>query len=255
MTLVRPIGAVIVVCACLATGASAAPTASLKVTFSPDRAGTRTTITLSLRISGSPPVPVRSFDLRLPAGMGIATSTLGEANCRRTALLASGLAGCPVDARLGFGSATAVVPLESQTIQETARTEALMGEPGEDRLEVLFYVEASNPVFAQLVLPSVLEEASAPYGEQLATAVPLVEAWPEGPDLSLETFNTTIGPEHLTYYRTLHGRRISYKPRGIRLPARCSHGGFPFGLELGFQDGTRATAAYRVPCPPGSLRG
>jgi hypothetical protein len=164
MTLGRPAAALIVAYVCIVSSASAAQTATLKVAFSPDRAGARTTITLSLRIFGSPPAPVTSFDLRLPAGMGIATSTLGEANCRRAALLALGLAGCSPDARLGFGTATAVVPLEPHSVQETATTEALMGEPAEDRLEVLFYLEASSPVYAQLVLPSVLEEAPAPYG-------------------------------------------------------------------------------------------
>jgi hypothetical protein len=249
MLFVRLVGVILVACMCLASSANAAQTSRLRVAFSPDRAGARTTVTLSLRIAGSPPIPVTSFDLRLPANMGIATSTLGEANCKPAALLASGLAGCPPDSRIGFGSATAVVPVESQSVLETATTEALMGEPAEDRLEVLFYLEASNPVFAQLVLPSVLEEASPPFGEQLATAIPLVEAWPEGPDMALETFDTTIGPKHLTYYRTVHGRTIAYKPRGLRLPEMCPRGGFPFGVELGFQNGARATAEYRVPCP------
>jgi hypothetical protein len=239
MLFVRLVGAILVACMCQASSANAAQAARLKVAFSPDRAGARTTITLSLQIVGSPPIPVTSFDLRLPANMGIATSTLGEANCKPAALLASGLAGCPPDSRLGFGRATAVVPLESQSVLETATTEALMGESTEDRLEVLFYLEASNPVFAQLVLPSVLEEASPPFGEQLATAIPLVEAWPEGPDLTLKTFDTTIGPKHLTYYRTVHGRTIAYKPRGLRLPEMCPRAGFPFGVALGFQNGAR----------------
>ncbi|HEY2632044.1 MAG TPA: hypothetical protein VGI26_06650 [Solirubrobacteraceae bacterium] len=184
--------------------------------------------------------------------MGIATSTLGEANCKRAALLADGLAGCSPDARLGVGTATAVVPLEAQSIFETGTIDALMGEPAEDRVEVLFYLEAFSPVFAQLVLPSVLEEAAAPFGEQLTTTVPLVQAWPEGPDLLLETFQTTIGPEHLTYYRSVHGRVVAYKPRGIRLPKRCPHGGFPFAMQLEFLGGTHTTAEYRVPCPQGA---
>ncbi len=67
--------------------------------------------------------------------------------------------------------------------------------PAEDRIEVLFFVDATEPVAGQLVLPSVIQEAPPPYGEQLATSVPLVEAWPEGPDLELETSTPHLAPE------------------------------------------------------------
>jgi hypothetical protein len=134
-------------------------------------------------------------------------------------------------------------------VREKAALAALMGPPVEDRLEVLFYVEALSPVFAQLVLPSIVEEDRAPYGEQLDTQVPLVQAWPDGPDLALETFTSTIGPLHLTYHRKVGGRTLSYRPKGIRLPGRCPKGGFPFGALLSFQDATHTRAEYRVPCP------
>jgi hypothetical protein len=134
-------------------------------------------------------------------------------------------------------------------VTEDASLNALMGPPVEDHLEVLFYVEALDPVFAQLVLPSVVQEATRPFGEQLDTSFPVVPAWPEGPDLALETFNSTIGPLHLTYHRQVDGRTISYKPHGIRLPQRCPVDGYPFRAILSFQDDTRVTANYHVPCP------
>jgi hypothetical protein len=51
----------------------------------------------------------------------------------------------------------------------------------------------------------------------LETSVPLVQAWPEGPDLALETFDSTIGPLHLTYFREVSGRAVAYYPHGIRI--------------------------------------
>jgi hypothetical protein len=252
MSLARCLVLALVGSACTASGAGASQTARLKVAFAPDRAGARTTIELSLRVSGSagaPPSPVTSLDLRLPANMGIATTTLGQDNCEPAALLALGLPGCSDNALIGYGTATAVVPVGAQDIREKASLDALMGPPVEDRLEVLFYVQANGPVFAQLVLPSVVEEAGPPYGEELATSVPLVQAWPEGPDLALETFNSTIGPLHLTYHRQLNGKTVAYYPHGIRIPRVCPKRGYPFRALFSFQDGTHSTVVYRVPCP------
>ncbi len=253
MSLARFLALVLVVagCACFGSGASAAQQVKLRVAFDPNLPGQRTTIELSLRISGpggSLPAPMRSLDLRLPAGMGIATTTLGQANCMPADLLKGGLHGCSANARIGFGDATAVVPVGSQNINEKASLNALMGPSVEDRLEVLFYVEAREPVLAQLVLPSLLGEDIPPYGEQLDTSVPLVQAWPEGPDLALQTFKSTIGPLHLTYFRNVNGKTVPYYPHGIRLPQRCPAGGYPFAALLSFEDGTHTDAAYSVPC-------
>jgi hypothetical protein len=253
MNLARALAVLLVACACWAPGAGAAQSVKLKVAFAPDRAGARTTIELALRIGGpggAPPSPLTGLDLQLPADMGISTSTLGQDSCDPAELIGAGLAGCSANARVGYGSATAVVPFGAQSVLETASLNAVMGPPMEDRLEVLFYVQAARPVFAQLVLPSVVEEAKQPYGEELATSVPLVQAWPEGPDLALETFDSTIGPLHLTYDRLHDGRTIAFHPRGIRLPRSCPAAGFPFAAFASFQDGTQATGVYHVPCPP-----
>jgi hypothetical protein len=239
-------------CALWPSGASAAQSVKLHVGFDPNRAGVRTTIQLSLRISGaegSLPAPVTSLDFRLPGNMGIATTTLGQANCIPGDLISGGLSGCSANARIGFGNATAVIPVGSHLVREKASLNALMGPPVKDQLEVLFYVEALQPVLAQLVLPSLIRESSAPYGEELDTSVPLVPAWTEGPDLSLETFNSTIGPLHLIYFREVNGRTVPYYPHGIRVPLRCPRGGYPFQAALTFADGTRGSTVYRVPCP------
>jgi hypothetical protein len=251
MSLVRALALTLAACTCLASGASAAQTVKLRVAFDPNVAGQRTTIKLALRISGpggGVPLPVTSLSLRLPANMGIATTTLGLDNCDPASLFGAGVRGCSGNARIGFGTATAAVPVGSHSVQEKASLDALMGPSAENRVEVLFYVEALEPVFAQLVLPSVVGEAALPYGEQLDTSIPLVPAWPEGPDLSLETFNSTIGPLHLTYFRQVNGESVPYRPRGIRIPSSCPAGGYPFAARLTFQDGTHTDSVYRVPC-------
>jgi hypothetical protein len=233
------------------TGAPA-PVARLHVAFEPNRPGARTTIELSLMLRGAdggPPPPLRSMSLRLPAGMGIATTTLGEANCAPDALIAGGLAGCSANAQLGFGSATAVVPVGAQRVLEHASLRPLMGPPRENTVEVLFYAQADSPVFAQLVLPAVLAEDAPPFGERLQTSFPLVEVWPEGPDLSIESIDSTIGPLRLTYRRRVGSRTVSFHPTGVRIPASCPPGGYPFAAQLQFLDGAAASAYSRVRCP------
>src|SRR6202042_3716474 len=251
MRLIRASALALAGFACFASAANAAQTAKLRVSLDPDVAGQRTTIELSLRIAGpdgSFPAPLSSFDFRLPADMGIATTTLGQANCQPTALIEAGLDGCSANARIGFGKATAVVPLGSGNIHERASLNALMGPAVENHLEVLFYVEALEPVSARLVFAGTVQEDVQPYGEQLDTTVPLIQTWPEGPDLALETFSSTIGPLHLTYFREIDGKTVPYYPHGIRIPRIRPRGGSPFGALLNFQDGTHTTALYRVPC-------
>jgi hypothetical protein len=252
MSAARAVALMLAACACLAGSASAAQSVKLHVAFHPNVPGRSTTIALAVRVSGSdgaPPLPVTGFELRLPEEMGIASTTLGQANCEQAALLASGLDGCASNARIGFGTASAVVPLGSGIVHEIATLDAVMGPAAEDRLEVLWYVQANQPVFAQLVLPSVVEEAEPPYGEELAVSVPLVQAWPEGPDLALETFNSSLGPAGLTYHRMLAGHNIAFHPRGMRIPQVCPSGGYGFAAILDFQDGTQAVGTYHVPCP------
>jgi hypothetical protein len=77
-----------------------------------------------------------------------------------------------------------------------------------------------------------------------------VTSVPGGPDVSIVSVQSTIGPSHLTYYKHVHGRLVAFHPRGVSVPERCPHGGFPFAAEFRFQDGSETTAATTVPCPP-----
>jgi hypothetical protein len=267
MRLARPIAVAFASCACLASATNAnatrhaasltdtgshAPSASLKVALRPEHPDASTTIEIALHIgdtSDSAPVPVIALELRMPAGMGLGSSTLGQSNCLSASLLAAGLAGCSGNALIGLGKASAAVPVGSQLVHETATVDALLGAPGEDRIEILFYVRAQQPVFGALVLPSVLEEDMAPFGESLDTSIPLVQTWPEGPDLALQTFSSSLGPQGLTYHRRVAGKTISYRPLGMKVPRTCPAGGYPFGAALTFADGTHRTVAYSVPCP------
>jgi hypothetical protein len=114
---------------------------------------------------------------------------------------------------------------------------------------LLFYVDGSDPVRAQIVFPGLLIPASPPFGGAVSLEVPLIPSWPEGPNVALVKLRSTLGPEHLTYFKSLRGRTVPYSPQGILLPKLCPRRGFSFAATLAFSDGSKASARATVPCP------
>jgi hypothetical protein len=233
--------------------AQPAQTVKLQTSFNPDRLGVRTTLEFGFKVHSTiprrAPSPVTDVDLHLPAGLGLATSTLGLANCEPQALIVGGVSGCPANARIGFGSAIVAVPAEGEPVEEEGSLTALVGPPNSENLEVLFYAEGHSPVFAQLVFPGRVLEDKPPFSGRLDTAIPLIPTWPGGPDVAVTRMTSTIGPRGLTYYRHVHGEIVPFHPRGIAVPERCPHRGFPFRVDVTFMDGTHQTATSTVPCP------
>lgn len=224
----------------------------LRTRFEPDRLGASTTIIYGFQITttnGEPASPVTDINLHIPASMGLATSTLGLETCESSVLLHIGLEGCSTSARIGYGHARVQVPAEHKNIEETATVDAVLGPPENEHFIVLFYVQGSSPVSAQLVLPGELLSDSYPFSGRLNTAIPLIPTWPGGLDVALTSFNSTIGPFGLTYYKHVHGKIVPYKPKGITIPSHCPYDGFLFAASFDFADGTHATAHSAVPCP------
>jgi hypothetical protein len=240
-------------CAFLPTPAQAGQTVTLSASFKPDRLGARTTIEFGFQVHSTiprrAPSPVTNVDLHLPSGLGLATSTLGLANCEPAALLEEGVDGCPTNARIGFGSAVVAVPTADEPLEEEGSLTALVGPPNSEHLEILFYAEGHSPVAAQLVFPGRLLDDEPPFSGRLDTAIPLIPTWPGGPDVAVTRMTSTIGPRGLTYFRHIHHEVVPFHPRGIALPERCPRRGFPFRVDIAFLDGTHQTATRAVSCP------
>jgi hypothetical protein len=227
--------------------------ATLHASFSPNRLATPTTIAFGFELStieGAAPPPLTGLVLRMPAGMNYTTTTLGLAICQPAALLARGLAGCSPNSRLGYGTAFVEVPFGVGSGHEIPEIQALSGPSPNGNLVVLFYANGVFPVSAQLTFSGEVLPDSGSFGSQLQTSVPPVSSVPGGPDVSILSVQTTIGPSHLTYYKHLHGRRVAFHPRGVSVPEHCPRGGFPFAAEFTFQDSSHASATTTVPCPP-----
>ncbi len=248
------VAVLLLILTCTPGNAVALPeSATLHASFSPDRLGVSTTISFGFHIeagAGLAPPPLSGLALRMPAGINYTTTTLGLAICRPEALLARGLGGCSPNSRLGFGSALVEVPFGTGAGHEIPEIQAVMGPPHNGNLVVLFYANGQTPVFAQLVFSGEVVPDSGSFGSRLATSVPAIASVPGGPDVSIVDVQSTIGPNHLTYYHHRNGRLIPFHPEGVSVPERCPWGGFPFAADFNFEDGTSTTATTTVPCPP-----
>jgi len=237
-------------------------TASLEVSFSPERLGAPTTIFFGFRISSIPPasqMPLTNVSVLLPSEMGLATSGLGLENCLVSKLEENGPEGCPANALMGRGTATAEIPIGGETVAESAQIEIFSAPVQNGRLALLVYASAGSPVSAQLVFSATVVPAPPPYGEGIDTSVPLVPSLPGTPDVAVTRFHMALGTTdrgagRFVYYRRVRGVRVAYSPSGLLLPPSCPRGGFPFEAQFVFQDQTAATARTTVPCPRAARR-
>jgi hypothetical protein len=247
------LASLLVACACVPGTAHAAQSASLHVTFTPERLGQTTTVAFSVQIhapAGYVPPPLTELDMRYPSSLGIAISGLGLVTCSRATLEAYGPKACPADSRMGQGSALAEVPFGPEIIQQTADVAILRApEQQQGQIAMFFYADGQSPVNAQIVFPGLLLQGPAPDEETIHVGVPLVPSLPEAPDVAVVQLHATFGPKGLTYYEREHGKLVAYHPKGILLPNTCPHGGFAFSASFTFLDGSHTTARTRVPCP------
>ena len=227
---------------------------TLEAGFRPDAVGVPTTITFGFRVSsstaGAVPSPVVGVDIYLPAGIGLATSTLGLAVCQPARLLELGLKGCPANSRVGFGRALGELETKGEVVHEAATVQTVLGPNRNHHEQVLFYVECEEPVSSELIFSGeLLPSSSRKFSSSLNTSVPLVPTWPEGPYVSVTSFSSTLGPRGLTYLRHVGAGYVPFHPKGISVPSHCPAGGFPFLATLNFLDGSHVTASHVVPCP------
>lgn len=244
MSPTRTLAATLAVCACTPGVALAAPTATMRAAFTPERLGEPTTITASFQISWSEPRPpvLTGTQLAYPRNLGFAASGLGLAPCDPALLEENGPEACPANSLMGGGSALVEVPIGGLLNLETVALTVLAGPSPNGYLHLLVSAVGASPVAALVVLYAELRPG------RLSITVPPIPTLPEGPHVALVAMHLTLGG-HLTYYQRVHGRNVAYHPSGIRLPDSCPRGGFPFASTFAFLDGRHASAHTRVACP------
>jgi hypothetical protein len=256
--------ALIAVAALLPAAAPAAAPVRLTAAFGPGASlGAPAALQVGLHVDPSRrPAPVTDVRLLYPASLGVVSSGLGLAECRRPAsdfvaviVDGSGLDGCPPNAIMGYGTLMAEVRLvNGQVISEYA-TLALLSGPLEQRtIGLVVHIDGQRPFGGRLVLGGKLREAARPFGGAIDVHVPAIPSLQGVADVALVDLQLTVGGPGITYYERVRGVLRSYRPDGIVLPSRCPRGGFPFRVQLAFADGTRAASTATVPCPATASR-
>jgi hypothetical protein len=237
--------------------AAGAATVSLEAKMRPLQLGRSTTVSVAFAVAagGAAESPLTEFDVRMPAGIGLATSTLGFATCSAGALEASGPDACPANSVMGFGRAEVEAPFGSQSVLESAPISIFMTSASGERTTMLLYVDGRVPVIAPFVLSTQVVSPANTLDSELDTAIPPIATAPEAGDVLVRQLQLDIGPRGVTYYKRVRGRIVGYRPVGLSVPNSCPRGGFVFHARFRFQDGVGAHARSVVPCPRGAPRG
>ncbi|MGN6188968.1 MAG: hypothetical protein ACTHOE_08715 [Conexibacter sp.] len=206
------------------------------------------------------PSPVAEMQMYYPASLGVITSGLGQATCRRPAadfvhvLIEldpwSGLAGCPPDSVLGEGTVLARVLLSNGVAStEHAGITMLSGPISGRNIGLVVFITGYYPFGGKFVYGGELTPARAPFGGALDVHVPQIPGFAETATVALQTMRMDLGSSRLVYYERRGGTMLPYHPDGIALPKRCPKAGFPFLVILTFGDRSRARSAVDVRCP------
>jgi len=237
----------------LPAASQAAEIVDAKIAFVPYKLGASTTITSNVKIStvnGEVPPPLVKIELQFPKSLSLISSNLGLAICDARNLEDEGQTGCSPNSRIGTGTAHVAVPFGPEIVNEATDMIAYMGAPVHEGVTMILYGEGRTPVYAQMLLQGSLVAGDGPFNELLLTSnLPLIPTLPGAKDVSMISMQLTLGPRSLKYYKRVHGRTVSFHPRGLVLPPACPGGGFPFTSTLTFQDGFVRHINVVVPCP------
>jgi hypothetical protein len=234
-----------VVLACAAPARSA-PTsgsqvpATIAASFHPDRLGAMGALTVTIDLAGSAlgdPPPLRRLVLRLPAGLGVEIPHLHSCEPDRLRLL--GPRGCPAQSRLGVGRALVQARLGSQLLGESISLWVFLGPLRNLQPTFEMLGQGYTPFDERVVLSGTVLPDNPPYGEDLVLSVPAIPTLPLEPGASIASMSLTIGSS----------RRSAREANTTIEPTRCPLGGFPFGAELTYADGSTQDVSAATLCP------
>jgi hypothetical protein len=253
MSRIRLLIAALVVCTGLVVAAVAwaAETLTVTASFSPNRLGAPTNVHGTATIhstTGLVPTPIIKATVMGPAGLGIDVNGVGVCNPARLEATLDPKT-CPKSSKAGFGGGVGVLELAKEVIKENFTLDFFRGPNENGHLVLLAYLNAISPVSVQLVLKAQVVHEPKPYGLGFTFDVPLIPTLPGATDASAESIFITLGAPNVRYYKKVHGKRKLFRVKGIIVPKKCPHGGFPYKTEISFQDETTNTVAGHIPCP------
>jgi hypothetical protein len=236
----------------LPAAAGAAPTVSFAAKILPIKGfphtgnilGAGAAVEATFKIQGTEydfghPAPLRQVNVFFPKGTKITTK--GFPTCSTATLEAGGPPACKKAAAGPVGHAEGVVNIGGEPIHENTTVQGFFAPGG-----LNFFIEGSTPTKIEKVSTAHWTTASAPFGPELVSEVPLIETLPGAPDASAESIKVQSGAAIKK-----HGKTTYYGT----VPRSCPHGGFPAKAELSFGAGEKptwetVTVTAKVPCPP-----
>lgn len=248
----RVLIAALLACACLLLAAVALATDTLVVheSFTPNKLGASTNLSITanfLSSTAAPPSPITKLTLYAPAGLAI--DARGAGTCTQARLTERGPSGCPVNSRAGFGGGVGLLELPKSVIRERYTLDFFFAPSQHGHLALLAYANAVAPVPVELVVVAREVPAPKPYGLGFSVEIPPISTFPGASLASVESAFATFGARNVAYYEAVHGKRTLVHLRGMVEPKTCPRGGFPTEGIIDFADGTTLTVNPAIPCP------
>jgi hypothetical protein len=228
-------------CAAPASGSPSSTTATITPTLLPDRAGAEGALQLTIRYSSDEsavPLPVSRAILRFPIGLGVEIPHLRS--CSPTRLRLDGPGACPPQSLLGHGHAIAEAQVGSEIVSEGIDLTLFVGPFHNLQPTIEILGRGYSPFDERVVLSGTVRPDNPPYGEDLVLSIPPIATLPLEPDASIVSMALTVGtvkPRHPITVNT------------IVVPPSCPTGGFPFGAEFTYADGSTGSALASAFCP------
>jgi len=248
----RVLVAALLICASvlLAGVAWAADTLVVHESFTPDKLGAPSNLSITanfLSSTGTPPSPITKLTLYAPAGLAI--DARGAGTCTQAKLTERGPSGCPANSRVGFGGGVGLLELPKSIVRERYTLDFFFASRQHGRLTLLAYASAVAPVPVELVVVARQVPAPKPYGLGFSVEIPPITTIPGASLASVESAFATFGATNVAYYETVHGKRTLVHLKGMFVPKTCPRGGFPTEGTIDFADGTTLTVNPTIPCP------
>lgn len=226
-------------CAAPAMASAEEASVSLRPSFAPDSLNAPTTFALGFHFSGGPetvPPPLRTVTIQLPAGLHIQLGGLPV--CQAARLQRKGPSGCPAGSLIGRGHALLSVHAGTEPINEEATLWVERGPEHDGLPSFEIFGQGYTPLYQSAVATELFQTGSGPYSYRAVTSVPPIPTLMYEPNASFLSMSLSFG-------------NVKHPGGAGRIftPRTCPAGGFPFGVQVVFENGASASTSATVPCP------
>jgi hypothetical protein len=226
------------------SAASAATQVQITPKFLTNKAGKGTSVAFGVKIKnddGSIPPPSSRTVVHLPKGMKVNYKPFLKVVCPKAMIDENGPEACPKASRVGpQGKAHADAILGGTHIHEPATVDPFAGGTRNGHPLLELYADGRSPISVQITIEGELMPDRGKYGQKLDVPIPPIPTVPGAADASIVDFVVTVGAT-----AKVKGKKLPL----ITVPKTCPKGGFNWGGDFSFVDGTTVSTTAKSPCP------